>query len=123
MPRKKHNSGRSGPTDPHAKREASKYEHPIASRELILTLLESAEKPLGFEEIADRLSIQDPMSIDALRKRLRAMHRDGQVFAGRRGAYGVVSRMDLIPCRVIGHRDGYGFAHPLEGGSRQSTDC
>lgn len=102
--------------DPHAAREAARYEQPIASRELILSLLEEAEKPLRFEEIADRLQIGEAVGLDALRKRLRAMHRDGQIFAGRRGAYGVVTRMDLSHCTVIGHRDGYGFAKPRDGG-------
>ncbi len=116
MPRKSKNNDRSPLRDPHAQREAERYENPIASREMILSLLEAAEKPLQFDDIARRLALTDPLSLDALRKRLRAMHRDGQVFAGRRGAYGVASRMDLLACRVIGHRDGYGFAHPLEGG-------
>lgn len=104
------------PTDPHAAREAEKYANPIASREVIIGLLEAAEKPLRFDDIAERLHIGDATDLDALRKRLRAMHRDNQVFVGRRGAYGVASRMQLVPSRIIGHRDGYGFAHPLEGG-------
>ena len=115
MPRSKKTT-QQPPLDPHAAREAEKYEHPIASREVILSLLEAAEKPLRFDDIAERLQIGDANALDALRKRLRAMHRDNQVFVGRRGAYGVASRMQLVQCRVIGHRDGYGFAHPIEGG-------
>jgi ribonuclease R len=42
------------------------------------------------------------------------MQRDGQLISGRRGAYGVPKRMDLLHCRVMGHRDGYGFARPLQ---------
>ena len=37
---------RSSPKDPHGKREAARYERPIASRELILDLLARAGKPL-----------------------------------------------------------------------------
>ena len=104
------------PPDPHAAREQDRYEHPIASREVILGLLESADAPLGLEAIAGQLALDQDRDLDALRKRLRAMQRDGQVVSGRRGAYGVPRRMDLQRCRVMGHRDGYGFARPLEGG-------
>ena len=104
------------PRDPHAAREQGRYEHPIASREAILQLLEAADAPLGFDTIAAQLALDNDRDLEALRKRLRAMQRDGQVISGRRGAYGVPKRMDLQRCRVMGHRDGYGFARPLEGG-------
>ena len=104
------------PHDPHAAREQGRYEHPIASREAILQLLEAADAPLGFDVIAAQLALDNDRDLEALRKRLRAMQRDGQVISGRRGAYGVPKRMDLQRCRVMGHRDGYGFARPLEGG-------
>ena len=104
------------PHDPHAAREQGRYEHPIASREAILQLLEAADAPLGFDVIAAQLALDNERDLEALRKRLRAMQRDGQVISGRRGAYGVPKRMDLQRCRVMGHRDGYGFARPLEGG-------
>ncbi|MEK9656393.1 MAG: winged-helix domain-containing protein, partial [Halieaceae bacterium] len=104
------------PHDSHAAREQGRYEHPIASREAILQLLEAADAPLGFDVIAAQLALDNDRDLEALRKRLRAMQRDGQVISGRRGAYGVPKRMDLQRCRVMGHRDGYGFARPLEGG-------
>ena len=104
------------PSDPHAARERGRYEHPIASREAILQLLEAADAPLGFDVIAAQLALDRDRDLEALRKRLRAMQRDGQIISGRRGAYGVPKRMDLLRCRVMGHRDGYGFARPLEGG-------
>ena len=43
------------------------------------------------------------------------MERDGQVIRNRRGEFGLVERMDLIPGRIIGHRDGYGFVRPDDG--------
>ena len=102
--------------DPHAQREKDRYAHPIPSREVILALLEAADAPLAFESVAEHLGLSDERDLDALGKRLRAMQRDGQIISGRRGAYGVSKRMDLLRCRVMGHRDGYGFARPLEGG-------
>ena len=102
--------------DPHAAREAARYDNPIPSREVILDLLHEAESPLDQEGIATRLSLHEPEDLDALRKRLRAMERDGQLMVNRRGSYGLVDKMNLLHCRVQGHRDGYGFAVPLAGG-------
>ena len=107
--------------DPHAEREAARYENPIPSREVILELLTKAEKPLNHNKLAARLGLEEDQQLEALRKRLRAMERDGQLMVNRRGAYGLVDKMHLLRCRVQGHRDGYGFAMPLappEGGER-----
>lgn len=102
--------------DPHAEREAARYDNPIPSREAILELLTEADKPLSHAQIATQLLLEDEDSVEALRKRLRAMERDGQLMVNRRGAYGLVDKMNLLHCRVQGHRDGYGFAIPLEQG-------
>lgn len=102
--------------DPHAAREAALYDNPIPSREVILDLLHEADSPLDHEGIAGKLDLSDPADLDALRKRLRAMERDGQLMVNRRGNYGLVDKMNLLHCRVQGHRDGYGFAMPLGGG-------
>ena len=102
--------------DPHAEREASKYDNPIPSREVILEVLREANKPLNNNKLCKKLQLTEHEQVDALRKRLRAMERDGQVMSNRRGAYGLVDKMNLVHCRVQGHRDGYGFAMPLKGG-------
>ena len=104
------------PADPHADREAEKYENPVASRELILELLAQAERPLNHNQICKQLQAEDDQQVDALRRRLRAMERDGQLMVNRKGAYGLVDKLDLIHGRVQGHRDGYGFLVPLDGG-------
>jgi len=44
------------------------------------------------------------------------MERDGQLISDRKGAYGAIHKMDLIHGRIIGHRDGFGFLKPDEGG-------
>jgi len=102
--------------DPHAKREAAKYDKPIASRELIMQLLDEAGETLAREKIAQLLKISSDDDIEALRRRLRAMERDGQLIYTRRGQYGLASKMDLIRGRVIAHPDGFGFLVPDEGG-------
>ena len=106
---------RNTPSDPHASREAEKYDHPIASREAIMDLLREADGPLHQDRIAQALQLADDRDLEALRRRLRAMQRDGQLHVDRKGAYGLVEALNLLRCRVQGHRDGYGFAQP-EGG-------
>ena len=102
--------------DPQASREAEKYEQPIASRELILEVMAERDVPMRMSELADALGIVNDSDLFSLQKRLRAMQRDGQVVSGRRGALGLPRKMDLVKCKVIGHRDGYGFASPVEEG-------
>jgi len=98
--------------DPHAQREAQRYDNPIPSREAILGLLRDADKPLNHGQICKKLELDDYEQAEALRKRLRAMERDGQLMVNRRDAYGLVDKMHLLRCKVQGHRDGYGFAIP-----------
>ena len=101
--------------DPYIQREAEKYEQPIASREHILQLLEHAGKPLRRAEIAEAFSIAEEDQLEALRRRLRAMERDGQLLFNRAQQYCVVNNKDLIVGRVIGHADGFGFVKPDDG--------
>jgi len=108
-------SKRRSKQDPFQEREAQKYENPIPSREFIMQLLEEQGVPLDHEQIAQALALHDPVQLDALARRLRAMERDGQLMRNRRGGYGLVSKMDLIPGRVIGHPDGFGFLVPDDG--------
>ncbi len=102
--------------DPFAEREAQKYERPIASRELIMAFLEEIGKPASIKEIIAALNINEEEQQIALKRRLRAMERDGQVMRTRGKKYGLVVPMELIRGRVIGRKDGYGFVIPEEGG-------
>lgn len=101
--------------DPYAQREAEKYENPIPSRELILQLIEHAGKPLRREEIAEAFSLENEDQLEALRRRLRAMERDGQLLFNRGKKYCLVNNEDLIAGRIIGHADGFGFLKPDDG--------
>ena len=102
--------------DPYAAREAQKYENPIPSREFIIQLLEEAGQPMTREAIAEALGLESEEQREALRRRLRAMERDGQLVFNRRSEYGLVSHMNLVRGRVIGHPDGFGFLVPDETG-------
>jgi ribonuclease R len=103
--------------DPFAQREAGKYDNPIASRELILEHLEKCDQPLTHLQLADALHLYDEEPVEALRRRLIAMCRDGQLIENRRRQFIPMSRIELIRGRVQGHKDGYGFLIPEDGGN------
>jgi len=105
-----------GGRDPFAEREAQRYERPIPSREAILALLDERGEMLSEARIAEALELHDESDINALRKRLGAMVRDGQLLQGRRGDFAPVRKLDLIPGVVLANAEGYGFLRPDEGG-------
>ena len=102
--------------DPNRDKEAKKYDNPVPSRDYILDLLNNRGKPLTHRQICAELDLFDEDAVEAVRRRLRAMERDGQLLVNRRGAYGVADKMDLIRGVIIGHRDGFGFLKPEDGG-------
>lgn len=116
MPETQHHKGASlSERDPMYGREKEKYERPIVSREYILNYLAEAGKPATLENIAGDLDVAED-DLEALRRRLRAMERDGQIVRNRRGAYGIVAAMELIRGTVSAHPDGFGFLIPDERG-------
>ncbi|TDX28091.1 RNAse R [Modicisalibacter xianhensis] len=95
--------------DPNAEREAHKYDKPVPSREYLLARLEEYGKPVTHENMSRMLGLEDEDQMEAVRRRLAAMERDGQVLRNRRGAYALIDKLDLIKGKVLGHRDGIGF--------------
>jgi ribonuclease R len=73
------------------------------------TIYPNAKKPASRDELAVELNIEGEEQHEALRRRLRAMERDGQLIFTRRQCYALPERLDLVKGKVIGHRDGYGF--------------
>ena len=114
-PRSKKNKQSHG-SDPFASREADNYDNPIASREFILEKLEEVGKPVNLDELFMLLELRDDEQLEALRRRLIAMSRDGQLISNRKGAYGLPTHMGLLAGKVIGMKDGYGFFAPDTGG-------
>ena len=59
--------------DPHAEREAQKYENPIPSREFILEFLSERGKPATYQQLQEELDLTSDDQQEALRRRLIAM--------------------------------------------------
>lgn len=103
--------------DPQAQWEAHKYDNPIPSRQYILQVLEQWDGPAMAHELAQAFGIlENPESLEGFERRLAAMRRDGQLVQTRTGAYGLVAKMHLIQGTVQGHREGFGFLIPDDGG-------
>jgi ribonuclease R len=82
--------------DPHAGREAERYENPIPSRELILEVLGKGSKALTADQLAAHFGLFEEDQAEALRRRLGAMIRDGQAQCDRRGAYSPLDETHLV---------------------------
>jgi ribonuclease R len=106
-----HNKQNKRSSDPHADREASRYETPIPSRELILSNMSEQGIPLSVEQLYILLDIGDDER-DIFNKRLNAMEREGQIIRNRKGALCIAEKLDLIAGVVQGHPDGFGFLIP-----------
>jgi ribonuclease R len=116
MPSRRKSKSKSPASDPFAGREAQNYDNPIASREHILDQLEQLGEPALLEQLAEMLGLGGEEGTEALRRRLNAMARDGQIIRNRKGAYGLTAHMDLQSGRVQGTKDGAGYFIPDDAG-------
>ncbi|MDO8953398.1 MAG: ribonuclease R [Gammaproteobacteria bacterium] len=94
--------------DPHAEREAGKYADPIPSRELILEFIAKCHDPVTHDYLAKVMLLETDDKREALRRRLRAMDRDGQLTCNRRGEYQILQELDLVSGKVIIDKEGRG---------------
>lgn len=101
--------------DPFAGREAENYDNPIPSREFILDYMAKTGQPVSHPDLCKQLGLESYDQTEALRRRLIAMSRDGQLIGNRRGVYGLVDRMEMGKGRVQGSKEGYGFFIPQDG--------
>lgn len=91
------------------------YEFTIPSRDEVLALLEAEGRPLAAREIFSALGLKGEPKRQAMRKRLGAMGRDGQLIINRKREYCLTARINLVTGVVQGHRDGFGFLIPEDG--------
>jgi ribonuclease R len=95
--------------DPYANRESSNYAQPIASREYIIELIKN-ESYSDRRQLIKRLSIKGQVAREALRRRLNAMVRDGQLtYRKKNDSFHIPNFDEYISGKVEAHRDGYGF--------------
>ena len=97
--------------DPESEREINLYDNPIPSRELILQVMSDHGIPINKKELLQILEIKDD-EIAIIEKRLRAMVRQGQILINRKNVICISDKLNLIPGRVSGHPDGFGFLIP-----------
>ncbi len=109
------------PIDPFAERESGKYENPIPSRECIIEFLTQANVPMNRNDLFEALELKGEEQYEGLRRRLRAMERDGQLVFTRRQCYVLPEKIELVKGHVIGHRDGFGWVRP-EGSKGKDND-
>ena len=102
--------------DPFHRRESANYDRPIASREHLLELIAAQQVPVPLDFLAETLGYTEDPELEALRRRLQAMVRDGQLFRNRRDGYLSFDHMDLARGYVQTHPDGFGFLRPETGG-------
>ena len=102
--------------DPFAERESKKYLKPIPSREFILSYLGNTGSQITFELLAVELKIKGAEETEALRRRLIAMSRDGQIIGNRKGVYRLPDPRELQEGVVQATKDGVGYFIPEDGG-------
>ncbi|MEH0760367.1 ribonuclease R [Vibrio sp. 16] len=107
--------------DPFAARESENYENPIPSREYILEFLSQAGVPMNRNDLFEALKLSGEDHYEGLRRRLRAMERDGQLVFTRRQCYALPEKLEMVKGYVIGHKDGHGWVRP-EGSVGKDND-
>ncbi|NOH31348.1 ribonuclease R [Vibrio mediterranei] len=107
--------------DPFAERESQNYDNPIPSREFITDFLESVNVPMNRNDLFEALGLEGEEHYEGLRRRLRAMERDGQLVFTRRQCYALPDKLEMIKGYVIGHKDGHGWVRP-EGSMNKDND-
>ena len=98
--------------DPYLDRERDKYGSPVPSREYIIEQLERQARPLSRKELAELFGLDDDDALEGLRRRLKAMERDGQLVRNRRNGYVIVDNEALVRGRIRASADGSGVVHP-----------
>jgi ribonuclease R len=102
--------------DPTVDQEPTVYEHPVPDREFILAFIEKHGKPITRDAMFKAFSLSSEEEAEGLRRRLKAMERDGQLIWCRNATYGLPDKLDLSTGIVIGHKDGFGFLKTADEG-------
>lgn len=94
--------------DPFLERETQKYQTPIPSREYILNVLGAWDGPAKRRALLKHFDIVDPELIEAFRRRLKAMIRDGQILKTHQG-FIPITHSEIGQGRITIEREGEGW--------------
>ena len=72
-------------------------------------MLQAASEPLSHSALCQRLQLKSDEHQEALRRRLIAMSRDGQLASERNGTFQPMDQVQTLIGTVQGHREGFGF--------------
>lgn len=72
-------------------------------------------------DLFEALELSGEDQYEGLRRRLRAMERDGQLVFTRRQCYALPEKLEMVKGYVIGHKDGHGWVRP-EGSTNKDND-
>lgn len=104
--------------DPFLDREQQKYETPIPSREFILAELTNLGVPVKRQELLDHFSLsEDPLLTEALRRRIKAMVRDGQLLKTPEG-FIPITTIETYQGVIVMEREGEGHLLNESSGSQ-----
>ena len=98
-------------SDPFLSREKENYQNPIPSRELILQVMNDHGVPISKKELIKKLEITKD-EYPFFEKRVSAMARQGQILINRKDVLCISKKLNLIPGKIMGHPDGFGFLIP-----------
>ena len=98
-------------SDPFLNREKENYQNPIPSRELILEVMNDHGVPIPKKELVKKLEITKD-EYPFFEKRIGAMARQGQILINRKDVLCISRKLNLIPGKIMGHPDGFGFLIP-----------
>ena len=115
MKKRTNNDNNRDASNPPANSLPSDFDPDVPTREQVLDTLRKAGKPLSPEALADATHATIPLSTGFIR-RIKAMERDGQVRYNPQGRLQICNNTHFITGVVQGHRDGFGFLIPDEGG-------
>jgi ribonuclease R len=87
----------------------TKYNDIVPSRDFILSLFDKVKSYLSYEQISHSAGLDEKPQKDALKKRLRAMERDGELIFTQRRGYKKVDQTALVSGKISIHADGFGF--------------
>jgi ribonuclease R len=96
--------------------DIEKFEYPVPDRNYILSVIE--DKPYNFSQLQEILKLNNESQITGLKRRLKAMVRDGQLIFSK-NLYKEVPKSEIVTGPIQAHSLGFGFLL----GKKRDEDC